>query len=149
MSKPSARLWTCARCLRRLNVRGSRAPLLEPGTIGSNSNGGVRSFSIAPSLNQDKPPAPPKESVAEDAAKPQEEEGAMTRRLAEMVEETIDTGSKSDRKLMQDVGFSEELKKQLEERIAQSAFASQNQQAASQVKMPVLLDLDIIGFSKC
>jgi len=63
----------------------------------------------------------------------------MTRRLAEMVEETIDTGSKSDRKLMQDVGFSDELKKQLEERIAQTAFAAQNQQATSQVKMPVCL----------
>ncbi|KEF57284.1 uncharacterized protein A1O9_05201 [Exophiala aquamarina CBS 119918] len=59
----------------------------------------------------------------------------MTRRLAEMVEETMDTGSKSDRKLMQDVGFSEDLKKQLEERIAQTAFEGQSQQAASQVKM--------------
>jgi hypothetical protein len=97
----------------------------------------VRSFSITTALRQDKSPVPPKEPVPEDASLRQEEEGAMTRRLAEMVEETIDTGSKSDRKLMQDVGFSDELKKQLEERIAQTAFAGQNQQATSQVKMPV------------
>jgi hypothetical protein len=61
----------------------------------------------------------------------------MSRRLAEMAEETIDTGSKSDRKLMHDAGFSEELKQQLEERIAQTSFAAQNQRAASQVNMPV------------
>jgi len=61
----------------------------------------------------------------------------MSRRLAEMAEETIDTGSKSDRALMQDVGFSGELKKQLEERIAQMAFNAQNQRALSEANMPV------------
>jgi hypothetical protein len=61
----------------------------------------------------------------------------MSRRLSEMVEETVDTGSKSDRKLMQDAGFSEELKRKLEERIAQTAFQAENQQAFSEVNMPV------------
>lgn len=61
----------------------------------------------------------------------------MSRRLSEMAEETMDTGSKSDRKLMQDAGFSEELKKQLEERIAQTGSVAPNQRAASQVNMPV------------
>ncbi|EXJ95023.1 hypothetical protein A1O1_00141 [Capronia coronata CBS 617.96] len=60
----------------------------------------------------------------------------MSRRLAGMAEETIDTGSKSDRKLMQDAGFSDELKKQLEERIAQTGFAAENQRAASVVNLP-------------
>jgi hypothetical protein len=54
-----------------------------------------------------------------------------------MAEETMDTGSKSDRKMMQDVGFSEDLKKQLEERIAQSAFQAENQQAISVANLPV------------
>lgn len=54
-----------------------------------------------------------------------------------MAEETMDTGSKSDRKLMQEAGFSEELKKRLEERIAQTGSAALNQRAASQVDMPV------------
>jgi hypothetical protein len=54
-----------------------------------------------------------------------------------MVEETMDTGSKSDRKLMQDAGFSEELKRKLEERIAQTAFQAENQQAFSEANMPV------------
>jgi hypothetical protein len=54
-----------------------------------------------------------------------------------MAEETMDTGSKSDRKMMQDVGFSEDLKKQLEGRIAQSAFQAENQQAISVANLPV------------
>ena len=54
-----------------------------------------------------------------------------------MATETMDLGSKSDRKLMQDMGFSSELKKQLEDRIAQSAFRAENQQALSQAEMPV------------
>lgn len=61
----------------------------------------------------------------------------MSRRLSEMAEETMDTGSKSDRKMMQDVGFSEELKKQLEDRIAQSSFQAENQQAISVANLPV------------
>ena len=61
----------------------------------------------------------------------------MSRRLSEMAEETMDAGSKSDRKMMEDAGFSEDLKKQLEERIAQSAFKAENQQALSEINMPV------------
>jgi hypothetical protein len=39
--------------------------------------------------------------------------------------------------VMEGAGFSEELKKQLEERIAQSSFRSENAAAVSQVDMPV------------
>lgn len=66
----------------------------------------------------------------------EEGQGAMSRRLADMAEETMDTGSKSDRKLMSDAGFPADLKKQLEERIVQTAFQTQNQQVLSQVSMP-------------
>lgn len=64
-----------------------------------------------------------------------------------MAEETMDTGSKSDRKMMQDVGFSEDLKKQLEQRIAQSAFQTENQKAISVANIPVRPQLSsILGF---
>lgn len=66
----------------------------------------------------------------------EKEQGAMSKRLSEMAEETMDTGSKSDRKLMSDAGFSDHLKKQLEERIAQTTFKADNQQARSQANMP-------------
>ena len=54
-----------------------------------------------------------------------------------MAEETMETGSRSDRKLMEDAGFSEELKRQLEERINQTAFNALHQQAVSEAEMPV------------
>jgi hypothetical protein len=61
----------------------------------------------------------------------------MSRRLSEMADETMDTGSKSDRRLMEDAGFSEELKRKLEERIAQTGFQAEHQQAFSEVNMAV------------
>ncbi|RMZ79524.1 hypothetical protein DV737_g3363, partial [Chaetothyriales sp. CBS 132003] len=66
----------------------------------------------------------------------EKEQGALSRRLVEMAEETIDTGSRGDRKLMQDMAFSDDLKKQLEERIAQASFKAENQQALSQTSAP-------------
>jgi hypothetical protein len=54
-----------------------------------------------------------------------------------MAEEAMDTGSKSDRKMVKDAGFSEELKRKLEERMTQTAFQAQNQQAFSEANMPV------------
>lgn len=61
----------------------------------------------------------------------------MSRRLSEMAAETIESGSPSDRRLMQDLGFSEELKKQLEERIEQASFKAQTRPTSSQVPNPV------------
>ncbi|KAK5045675.1 hypothetical protein LTR84_009044 [Exophiala bonariae] len=144
MSQISSKLWTCTRCLQAIernanrahSVRGSLATAHGHSRLGRTR--GSRAFSVVPANRQDndKSPTPAEPSKIENVTRQTEQEGAMSRRLAEMVEETMDTGSKSDRKLMQDVGFSDELKKQLEERIAQTAFAAQNQQAASQVSMP-------------
>ncbi|RMZ86868.1 hypothetical protein DV736_g5902, partial [Chaetothyriales sp. CBS 134916] len=66
----------------------------------------------------------------------EKKQGALSRRLAEVTEDAIDTGSKGDRKLMQDMAFSDDLKKQLEERIAQASFKAENQQVLSQANAP-------------
>ncbi|KIW96326.1 uncharacterized protein Z519_03395 [Cladophialophora bantiana CBS 173.52] len=137
MSSSGSHLWTCARCLRAQTPRG---PSLEYSASSIPRRRRSHPFSTA-ATRPDGAPADRKSesSHATKGAADQDAEqhqGAMTRRLAEMAEETIDTGSKSDRKLMQDAGFSEELKQQLEERIAQTSFAAQNQRAASQVNMP-------------
>ena len=62
----------------------------------------------------------------------------MSRRLSEMVEETIDAGSKSDRRNLHSASnnFSEELKAQLEARIADSSFKHDNQKAIGQANIP-------------
>lgn len=69
--------------------------------------------------------------------KDSEEEGAMSRRLSEMTEESMLEGGRSARRNMEHVGFSDELKKQLEERIASSSFKSDYAAAHSIVNMPV------------
>lgn len=140
MSSSSSYLWTCSRCLRaqRLRGSGSKVPRLKATPVIPSS----RLFSATARFNDEKPP-----SLAEDAGdkgvtrpRDEQEQGAMSRRLAEMAEDTMDTGSKSDRKLMQDAGFSDELKQQLQDRIAQTSFEAQNQRAISQATMPVRLD---------
>ena len=68
----------------------------------------------------------------------------MSRRLAEMTEETIESGGSSAAKNVESAGFSEELKKQLEKRIAQGAFQSQNQTAFTGAEIPVCCQAAVI-----
>jgi hypothetical protein len=69
----------------------------------------------------------------------------MTRRLAEMTEESVDIGGLSAAKNVEAAGFSNELKKQLESRIADSAFRSQNQRAFVEVDLPVCHSILALG----
>lgn len=73
-----------------------------------------------------------------DAAKPREEkeEGAFTKRLKELSEESLETGGRSARKAVEEAGFSEDLKSELEKKIADAGFRSDNASAFAQVNMP-------------
>lgn len=53
-----------------------------------------------------------------------------------MSEESLESGGKSARKAVEEAGFSDELKKQLEERIASASFRSENASAFAQANMP-------------
>lgn len=66
-----------------------------------------------------------------------EEPGGMSRRLAQMTDESIEQGGRSAKKAIEEGGFSEELKRRLEERIQESSFKSENPAAFAQVNMPV------------
>ena len=80
--------------------------------------------------------------VAEnEATSPQ---GRMSARLARMTEESIEQGGQSAKKTVEEAGFSEDLKRQLEARIQQSAFKSENAVAFAQTNMPVRLSTRII-----
>ena len=74
---------------------------------------------------------------AEEEAEMRQEVGRMTDRLAQMTEQSIERGGKGARKAVEEAGFSEELKKQLEERFKQSKFRSENVVAFAEVNMPV------------
>jgi hypothetical protein len=71
-----------------------------------------------------------------DGAVSEKEEGAMSRRLAEMASENLETGGRSARKAVEEAGFSEELKARLQEKIASAGFKSDNASAFAQVELP-------------
>jgi hypothetical protein len=66
-----------------------------------------------------------------------EEKGAMQRRLSEMTEQAMLEGGRSARRNIEQAGFSEDLKKRLQERIAATAFKNEYPAAHSIINMPV------------
>lgn len=103
-------------------------------TIGAPIVPASRRFSAACSRNQTAKPETKAES--EDANK-DENGSAMSRRLAQMTEDAILEGGRSAHRNIEHAGFSDELKKQLEERVAAASFKSENAAAHSIVDMPV------------
>ena len=77
----------------------------------------------------------------------EEVDGAMSRRLADMTERSMEEGGRSAKKAVEEAGFSEDLKKQLEERIAAGTFRSENASAFAQAEMPVSPALVIFYYS--
>lgn len=60
----------------------------------------------------------------------------MARRLEQMSEEMLESGGKGARKAVEEAGFGEDLRKQLEERIAGANFRNENAQALAQAQLP-------------
>lgn len=105
-----------------------------------------RSFSTKPNetnsngtAQNEKSEENPSPSTGKDAGKAEDagEEGAMTRRLSEMTEQAVMEGGRSARRDIEHVGFSEDLKRQLEERIVGTSFKNEYAAAHSIVDMPV------------
>lgn len=66
----------------------------------------------------------------------EKEDGAMTRRLRDMSEEALETGGRSAKRTVAEAGFSEDLKRQLEERIASANFRAENRNAFAEAELP-------------
>ncbi|KAL8667067.1 MAG: hypothetical protein Q9202_000989 [Teloschistes flavicans] len=60
----------------------------------------------------------------------------MSRRLSEMTDDNIEQGGRAARKAIKEAGFSDDLKRRLEAKIADSNFRTENPAAFSQVDMP-------------
>lgn len=69
--------------------------------------------------------------------KQEEEAGGMSRRLAQMMDETIEQGGRSAQRSLDEAGFSEELRSRLKAKILDSSFKSDHPAAFSQLSMPV------------
>lgn len=129
----SASPYVCARCLRRQSERlrcPRRYGLLH------------RAFSSTLPPREQQSAAQQVKVDDEQHGQEQQSEGtgAMSRRLADMTDETLESGGRTARKAVQEAGFSEELKKRLEARIQDSTFKSGNSAAFAQVDMPVSTD---------
>jgi hypothetical protein len=111
----------CGRCLRPrtdVTINGARFARFQ-------SSKALRTEHGSSGRKQDK-----------DGPEPEKEDGAMSRRLAEMASDNLETGGRSARKAVEEAGFSEELKARLQEKIARASFRSDNASAFAQVDMP-------------
>ena len=117
-------------------IKYSGFPYRQPWSIlqhlglGASRDGSTRS-SFLLKANEDEA-AEPKE-----AGREEERQGAMTERLSQMTEESIGQGSRNIKQAVNEGGFSEILKKQMEARIQDSTFKSQNPTAFAELNMPV------------
>ena len=127
-----AKTFICSRCPYQQSARVARC--LENGTSS-------RAFTKTAPLPQQRAQASAKDhgetASSEENKGNEEEQGGMSRRLAQMTDESIQQGGLSAKKTIEEGGFSEELKRQLEARIQNSSFKSDNPTAFAQADMPV------------
>lgn len=127
--------FVCARCLYRLSRNAERS--LQNGEPSRYST----QTAALPHENEQSTTQEGKESGKSKHAKSRTEEpGGMSRRLAQMTEEPVEQGGRSAKKAIGEGGFSEELRRQLEARIQDSSFKSENPAAFAQLNMPVRLE---------
>lgn len=118
-----------ARCLRRQSSRGD----VEYNGLYS------RSLSTSSPLGNEQQ-ATSSDGILEAERQQQGQDetlGAMSRRLAEITDNIIESGGRDAKRAMEEAGFSEELKKKLEERIQQTSFRNEYPAAFAQMEMPV------------
>ncbi|KAJ9666655.1 hypothetical protein H2201_003314 [Coniosporium apollinis] len=94
-----------------------------------------RRFTSTPRVQADEP-REQDGAQGKDNKTQEKEEGAMSKRLAQMSEESLETGGRSARKAVEEAGFDEALRAQLEERIASASFKSDNASAFAQANLP-------------
>jgi hypothetical protein len=91
----------------------------------------TRRFTHSPQIRNNGGQAPGKE-LQQDGKEP----GAMSRRLEQMSDESLETGGSGARKAVHEAGFDEDLKRRLEERIAAANFKNDYASALAQAELP-------------
>lgn len=132
--------YTCSRCLRAKRLKTAASASIRSRRIAPVA---IRRYAESATQrgNEDNQDASDKTSdqelTGEHAREDGKDEGAMTRRLRDMSEEALETGGRSAQKTISSAGFSEELKKQLEERIASASFRAENQASFVEAELPL------------
>ena len=125
----SASSYICARCLRRQSKL--------PGRSGRHGISYRTFSSTLPPREQQSAAQEVKDDGQEEDGSVADTTGAMSRRLADMTDETLESNGRTARKAVEEAGFSEELQKRLEAKIQDSIFRSDNITAFAQIDMPV------------
>jgi hypothetical protein len=128
--------YTCARCL-----RAQRGVLVSPRStrIRHNARRGYAESAAQRRIEEDGQHEDDTGEEKPDVNAPStadQDEGAMSRRLRDMSEEALETGGRSAQKAVSEAGFSEDLKRQLEERIASATFRAENRSAFAEAELP-------------
>ena len=130
ITRRSANPYICFGCLRKQLQFSfqSRRHAITYGTFASTLPPRAQQSATQPVAREDDPD---KEENSTEGT------GAMSRRLTDMTNEAINSGARTARKAIEEAGFSEDLKRQLEARVQGSEFRSQNPAAFAHVDMPV------------
>lgn len=98
-----------------------------------------RRFSVACQRRQNTKSTSTKtdEDVEADIKQEEKDQGAMARRLSQMTEDAMLEGGRSAQRNMEAAEFSEDLKKQLEERVKAASFKNEYAAEHSILGMPV------------
>lgn len=127
-SSAALKPYICARC-----VRASKASI----AVRRTNLASVRRYAeSATQRREDGEVKDTEYTEAESTEIKEKDEGAMTRRLRDMSEEALESGGKTAHKAVSEAGFSEDLKKQLEERIASANFRAENRSAFTEAELP-------------
>jgi hypothetical protein len=121
----------CKRCL-RANRRIGPLPANWP--IRPKSS--VRTFTVSAIRLGDRNIEDGSPGTIKEGEEQEKDEGAMTRRLRDMSEQALETGGRSSQKAVSEAGFSEDLKKQLEERIASANFRAEHRASFLEAELP-------------
>ncbi len=123
---------TCARCLCRNQPKNFRRVRT------------TRGFSASTPIRNEQKQEPVSNGEQVSAKLPHEtqEPGAMSRQLEDLTEQSVlEGGSRSAKKIMEDGGFSRELKAKLEAKIEAVKFKRENAAAFTVLDMPVMFPL--------
>ncbi|KAF2423080.1 hypothetical protein EJ08DRAFT_619020 [Tothia fuscella] len=118
--------YTCPYCL--WTPRSTRTSFNSPSSISV----GRRSLTTSPRLWGNA------STLSKEAENSHEDgRGAMSRRLSQMSEESLETGGSSAQKAVEEAGFDEDLKTKLLERLADANFKNENASAFAQSDLPL------------
>ncbi|KAL9582938.1 MAG: hypothetical protein Q9212_003004 [Teloschistes hypoglaucus] len=102
----------------------------------THGNDFIKAFASSAVLPQEDQPSKAQHEYKQESQEGHRAVGAMSRRLSEMTDDNIEQGGRAAQKAINEAGFSDDLKRRLEAKIADSNFRNENPAAFAQVDMP-------------